>query len=73
VTVDDPDFRIHVRHMRAANICARGSREWCARNGVSWAQFVAHGLPVAVMRELDDPIVNRIIAEAEKERADGRA
>lgn len=65
------DFRIHVRHMRAARICARGSRAWCAANGVSWSEFVHNGLPVDRMREINDPIVNRIIAEAEKERDGG--
>jgi len=66
------DRRIHVRHMRAAKICAAGSRRWCARNGFSWAQFVNEGLPISVMRPLNDAVVNRIIAEADKELERGQ-
>ncbi len=66
------DLRVHPRHMRAAKVCARGSREWCAHNRVSWNRFVSEGLPVAEMRAINDPIVNRVIAEAEKEAANGR-
>ena len=68
----DPAFRIYPRHMRAAKVCVSGSREWCARNGFSWHEFVHDGLRVSVMRALDDAIINRLIAAAEKERRDGR-
>jgi hypothetical protein len=57
--------------MRMARVCARGSRVWCARNGFSWQEFVSNGLPVSTMRQLNDPIINRIIAEAERERDHG--
>lgn len=61
--------RIHVRHLRAAKVCSGGGREWCARNGFSWSDFVSEGLPTAPLRSLNDAIVNRVIAEADKEAA----
>ncbi len=62
--------RIHLRHLRAARLCSGGSREWCARNGFSWQQFITEGLPIEQMRALNDAMIDRVIAEAEKEAGD---
>lgn len=62
---------VHSRHVRAAKVCMGGSRRWCAANGVPWGEFLERGLSADYLRAFNDPIVNRAIAEAEKEASNG--
>jgi hypothetical protein len=64
---DEP--RIYFRHMRRAKLCAQGGRAWAARNGFSWSDFIANGIPVSAVAHLNDAFLARVLAEVEKERA----
>lgn len=63
--------RVHMRHVRALKLCARGARAWCARHGVDWAQLRGEGVPVERMRAVGDDYALRAVALAEAEVARG--
>lgn len=61
------ELMCHMRHVRAAKLCGKGSRRWCAANGIDWSAFLANGIPAKTLRDTGDPIVARVVREAEKE------
>lgn len=56
-----------MRHVRAAGLCAKGSRAWCQRNGVDWGAFLADGIEAQALLDTRDPIVLRVVEAARKE------
>lgn len=63
---------IHMRHIRAANLCSGGARRWFESHDLSWSDFLSNGIPVEVVEPLNDGIANRVIDIARKEQTDGR-
>jgi hypothetical protein len=72
VTLQADDPRCYVRHVRAAGLCSRGSRAWCAHNGVDWSDFLANGIPASVLEAKRDAIVARVAKLAREEAASGQ-
>lgn len=66
------ELRVRHRHIRAARICMKGSRDFFAKHDLDWNDFLANGIPVAVLEEIGDPIALRAAEEARKEEAHGR-
>jgi hypothetical protein len=69
------ELRVYVHHVRAAKLCMSGARKWFAMRGLDWNRFLEEGLSADFLRELNDPISNRALAQAEaeaQELADGR-
>jgi hypothetical protein len=64
------EVMVHMRHVRAAKLCARGSRAWVLHNGFDWNEFLTSGLPASALLATGDPIVARAVAEAQKEARD---
>jgi hypothetical protein len=65
------DLILHVRHVRAAGMCARGLRAWCRSTGVDMRRLCDAGIPVREHPELvDDPFVQRAIEAASQEARD---
>lgn len=61
------------RHMRQLGYCNRGAREWFARHGLSWADFVRQGIDAEQLRATNDAMAARVVAHAEQEgRAHGQ-
>ena len=56
------------RHARELGYCNRGLREWFAREGLDWAHFLKHGMPVETLRKYDNAMVDRVIVNAEGEQ-----
>lgn len=56
--------RCYIRDVRAAGLCHRGSREWCAANGIDWSLFLTEGIPAQVLLDTGDPIVARVVEAA---------
>ncbi len=67
----DPGVQCYVRHIRAASICMGGAREWFARRGWSWPDFLVHGRPSADFVATRDPFALRTVAAAVKEATRG--
>jgi hypothetical protein len=66
------ELRVHHRHIRAANICMRGSRAFFAKHNLDWNDFLANGIPVKTLEEIGDPIALRAAQEAIEEETNGR-
>ena len=64
------ELRVHPRHIRSAKICMKGSRAFFAKHDLDWTDFLANGLPVAVLERIGDPIALRAAEEARNERGD---
>lgn len=65
---------VRIEDFRQAGICP-DAKDWFARYGLSWRDFVRNGIDADVLRtpEPDNPIVVRVIAMAEEREArDGR-
>ena len=58
---------VHMRHVRAANLCSRGARTWFLRHGFSWTNFLMVGYPSDVLEATKDPFAEKVVAEARKE------
>jgi hypothetical protein len=55
------------RHCRELGYCNRGLREWFAREGLDWADFLKHGIAAERLRACDNAMAERAIALAERE------
>lgn len=66
------ELRVHHRHIRAANICMRGSRAFFAKHNLDWSDFLANGIPVKKLEEIGDPIALRAAQKAIEEESNGR-
>ena len=60
-------MKVYVRHMRAAGVCVKGSREWCKANNIDFREFVRDGIDAEILKRLNDPITNRLVEAAERE------
>lgn len=63
--------QVHVRHIRAANLCTRGTRAWFKKNGLDYNRFIAEGLPEESFIETGDPLAMRPVEVARKEAERG--
>lgn len=66
------ELRVFMRHVRAAKICAPGTRNFFRDNGLDWRDFLKNGIPVTTIREIGDHNALKAAIEAEKEQAGGR-
>jgi len=53
------------RHCRELGYCNRGLREWFAREGLDWADFLKHGISSDILRRKDNAMARRAVALAE--------
>lgn len=65
---------ITVQHVHAcpsfngrSGLCARGARAWFAAHGLSWTDFVAHGIPSETLEATGDALALRVVAFARSE------
>lgn len=64
---------VHMRHVRAAKICSRGSREFFTKHGLDWSDFLDNGIPASTLERIGDPIALRAADAARAESLnDGR-
>jgi hypothetical protein len=57
---------IRMKHVRAAGMCNREPRIFCARQGWSWQEFLDHGFPEEQLLATDDPMALRVVEAAHK-------
>lgn len=67
-----PLVLVRVAHIREAQICMSGSREFFARHGLSWAEFLENGLPAEALEATGDGMALRVTAIAREESSNGR-
>lgn len=59
--------RVYLRHLRALDYCARGSRKFFQRHGWSWHEFLTQGLEASKFHETGDAMAIKAAQLAEKE------
>lgn len=64
--------RIQRRHLAALKYCARGSRAFFARQGLSWSDFLRNGIDSQTFRNTGDAMAIKAAELAEAEVARGR-
>lgn len=61
-------MRLYSRHIRAAKLCMKGARQWFGSHPeFDYRDFLANGIDADVIRKLDDPICDRVLAVADAE------
>lgn len=60
------------RHLRELGYCNRGSRDWFAAHGMSWADFLQGGIEGERLLATGDAMAERLVAHAEKDQENGR-
>lgn len=53
------------RHCRELGYCNRGLRQWFAREGLDWADFLKRGIPAETLRQCNNAMAERAISHAE--------
>lgn len=64
-------YRVYRRHLNAMHYCARGSREFFQKHGMSWADFLRNGVEREALEKLKDAMADKAIAVADAEIAEG--
>jgi hypothetical protein len=60
-------MRVYMRHIRASKLCASGARDWWARQGFDWSDFLTNGIAVETLLETGDPDAMRVVEIARNE------
>jgi hypothetical protein len=55
------------QHLREIGYCNRGSREWFARHGLSWSDFVHYGIEGDKLLATDDAMAQKLVEHAERQ------
>jgi hypothetical protein len=59
--------RVEMRHLRALNYCARGSRKFFERHGFDWADFLRNGIEPDKFYKTGDSMAIKAAQLAESE------
>lgn len=59
--------RVHMRHLRALDYCARGSRAFFKRHGFDWADFLRNGIEPEKFYKTGDSMAIKAAQLAESE------
>ncbi|WP_192867852.1 hypothetical protein [Thaumasiovibrio subtropicus] len=60
--------RVYPSDLAPAGYCCSGGRTFFAGHGLSWADFVKEGIAISELEEINDPIVEDVIAWVRKNR-----
>jgi len=58
---------VRINHVRKARLCNRGAREWFARQGWNWQEFLDHGIDADLLIATKDPYALRAVEAARDE------
>jgi hypothetical protein len=61
----------HSRHLRAANICNKGAKNWWKHHGLNWSDFVSNGIAVETLESTGDKMALDV-AKIARDEASGR-
>lgn len=57
----EDDFIIRMPDIRAALMCARGSRRFFEQNGLDWQDFLKNGIPASKLLATGDFMAQRLV------------
>lgn len=64
--------RVTIHHARKLGYCISGIRRMCEQHGLDFRKLVREGYTIEEISDLDDALIQRVIAVAKQEEADGR-
>ena len=65
-------MKIYIRHVRNANICRQGARQFAEKYNIDWHDFLKNGVDVEVLLAVNDAQVNQVVEVAKKELSHGK-
>ena len=63
MTAPDADFTVTMADLRVLH-CSRGGREFAARHGIDWLDFVHRGIPASRLLAIDDAMAHAVVEHA---------
>ena len=54
-------MKIYMSDLRKAKMCARGSRAFFLRHGLDWQDFLANGIDISKIENIDDAMVQQVV------------
>lgn len=63
---EKPEIIVTIQDARAIGYCRRGSHTFGQLYGLDWMDFLKNGVPASKLRSLNDALVDKVIAQAEK-------
>lgn len=58
---------ITIAHLRKAGMCSRQPRQWFARHGLSWSDFIDHGIPEEDVLATGDELGAMVVRKAHED------
>jgi hypothetical protein len=55
---------VTMKDVRAARFCFKGSRVWFAKRGLSWMDFLKHGIDAQVLLDSGDAMAEKVVEVA---------
>lgn len=68
---DQSDPLVKIEHLRSANLCVHGARTWFATHGLSFREFLQHGIPASRIEATGDALGIKV-ATCAREQARSR-
>jgi hypothetical protein len=62
------EVRFTMRHIRQCKMCSRGARDFFAKHGLDWSEFLREGLPVSALEQTGDAMALQVVAAARAEQ-----
>lgn len=59
----DADIIVTMPDLRVLH-CSRGGRDFAARHGIDWLEFVQQGIPAARLLAIDDAMAHAVVDQA---------
>lgn len=60
---------VTVAHLRAADLCSRGARQWFSRHGLDYQAFITKGVPIEAIEATGDALGALVASKARAEAA----
>ncbi len=63
-----------VKHVDLVRLkfCNRGARQFFERHGIDWAEFMKNGLDSSVAGNIDDAMMEQVVAQAIRREQEGK-
>lgn len=65
---------VKMKHVRACDLCSRGTRQWFKQHNLNYTQFLQEGTPVETIESIGDAFGLKVskIAREEAEASNGQ-
>lgn len=60
--------RVYLRHIRAAGMCANGTKTFFEKNGLDWRDFIHNGIEAEKLAATGDAMALQVVKVAQNEQ-----